>query len=224
MKRKLTFLAACILTTTVYAQSGFYLSPSIGAGTGSQSPFSSTPHYGQVLSKTAQIGIGYSYGRWRFQSGIQYFQSGFSFTNRPPDVIGIPGSEGYRLTLNHIGIPLQVGYAIPLSSRLSLVPHAGFVAAFAFSGSSEIKNDVERYKGSLPGSSIDQYGRFSLWGQAGLQLEYKINDKISLSGGPSMQYMLIGSGNGYEKNFYNLHFNLGAKINLCDGAKKREQK
>ena len=121
----------------------------------------------------------------------------------------------YKLSINQVGIPLQIGYAIPLSNKLSLVPQLGVIACYSFSGSTQYEEQAGRT--SLPGYALNDYGRFTFWGQAGVQLEYKLNNRFSLSGGPSLQYMLGGTGNNYSNSFYNLNFNLGLKINLGKG-------
>ncbi|WP_118975851.1 outer membrane beta-barrel protein [Taibaiella koreensis] len=233
MKYVLVLLLACPFATTLHAQNGLYLAPSIGAGlsnanrsvlTGSGEMTMGNAK-GPVFSQTAQLGIGYQYKHWRFQSGIQYFQGGYKTDDpifRPAtDNPAMPVSlkDEYRFVVHQVGIPLQVGYAIALSPRLTLVPYAGITTAFAFAGNARLSNGAGTTGGGLEGIAVNDYGRFTLWGQAGLQLEYKLNNRISLTGGPSVQYRLAGTGNRDAKNYYNLNFNLGAKINLGKARK-----
>ncbi len=234
MKYTTVLLSSLFLTSMTYAQNGFYLSPSVGAGFSNASkyvapdPVFNVPGSsakGPVFSKTAQMGIGYSYKHWRFQTGIQYFQGGYKTDDlifKPQTDATVPGTatgKEYRFIVNQVGIPLQVGYAIALSPRLTLAPYAGVLTAFSFSGSSRVSNSTEAMKGGLDGGAVNDYGRFTLWGQAGVNLEYKLNNRISLTGGPSFQYRLAGTGNRDTKNLYNINFNLGAKINLGKGGK-----
>jgi len=237
MKHALAFLTTIVLSMAASAQNGFYLSPSIGAGISNANRSVPFDQYGPTLgsakgpvfSTTAQIGIGYSYKRWRFQSGIQYFQGGYKTDDpifRPASdnlAIPLPLTDEYRFVVHQVGIPLQVGYAIALSKRLTLVPYAGITPAFAFAGSSRFSNSSETTRGGLEGYAVNDYGRYTLWAQAGMQLEYKLNNRISLTGGPSLQYRIAGTGNQDAKHYYNLNFNLGAKISLW-GKKQQRNK
>lgn len=236
MKFLSTLLFAGLLSLPAYAQNGFYFSPSAGAGIGSStmsiysiglSGTSSTNSRVVILSTNLQLGIGYQHKNWRFQSGLQYFQSGYKIKDLtfgsdfdPNNPAGSGGTGSYKITINQVAIPLQVAYTIPLGNRFSLVPHIGALAAYTFSGTSRIDGNGGVTSKSLSGAALNDYGRFTFWGQAGVQLEYKLSDKISLFGGPSAQYMLGGTGNNNEKNFYNIHFNLGLKIELGKGGGK----
>jgi hypothetical protein len=131
-----------------------------------------------------------------------------------PDRTPLIYSNTYKVTINQIGIPLQVGYVIPLSKRLTLEPYAGFLAAYTFSGNSRLRSSTQDVESSLSGAALNDYGRFTGWVYAGLRLEYKVNNKISLFGGPSIHYRLVGTGTGYEKNFFNINCNLGVNIKL----------
>jgi hypothetical protein len=108
-----------------------------------------------------------------------------------------------------------VGYAIPFSNKLSLVPYVGVLSSFTFSGNSKFNEPGKLTSSSeLSGAALNDYGRFTFWGLAGAQLEYKLNDKVFIFGGPSVQYKLGSTGNNYQQNFYNLNFNIGMKMNL----------
>jgi hypothetical protein len=234
MKYLPAFLFAGFLTVPAYAQNGFYFSPSIGAGASNSSRASfATGIEGiidanarsPIVSKNVQLGIGYQYKNWRFQSGIHYFQSGYKMddlTHRAgfnPDITTLIHANTYKVTINQIGIPLQVGYVIPLSKRLTLEPYVGILAAYTFSGNSRLSSSTQDVKSSLSGAALNGYGRFTGWGYAGLQLEYKVNNKISLFGGPSIHYKLVGTGAQYEKNFFNINCNIGVNIKLGKGKR-----
>lgn len=230
MKYLSALLFTGIFSSPAFAQDGFYLSPSAGAGISNSgtSVYSTTANgYNVIMDKTPvpsynmQIGVGYQYKKWRFQSGIQYFRSGFKigalrfnehFYSFEPAVL--TGSGSYNISISQIGIPLQVGYAIPLSNKLSLVPYVGLLSSFTFAGSSRHDEYKETSKRSLSGAELNGYGRFTVWGLTGVQLEYKMNNKVSIFGGPSLQYRLGTTGNNTEGSFYNLNFNLGMKIEL----------
>jgi hypothetical protein len=132
LKHLSTPLFSGLFSIPAYAQNGFYLSPSVRAGMSSSSPsaYGTAPDGSSILmDKTPipaynmQIGVGYQYKSWRFQSGIQYFSSGFKVDGfhiqehfTPVDPLVSKDSGSYNVSISQIGIPLQVGYALPLSN------------------------------------------------------------------------------------------------------------
>lgn len=227
MKKTIVFAAACMLAFTAKAQNGFYLSPSLSAGISNQaSSYISTNENGvpyerkpaAILNYSFRAGIGYRYKHWRLESGLTYVSSGYNqkgliFGDDFDPVKGLITSNGYyKMRTNYIGIPLSVGYAIPLSIRLSLVPAAGITATYLVSGSSELNDGKNVYRGPLTSTTLDHFGRVSIWTQASLTMEYKVSDKIRLFGGPGIQYLHGSTAKG--KGLYNVNFNLGVSIGL----------
>ncbi len=230
MKHLSAAVLSSLLALSAQAQNGFYLAPSIGASISNSDRsaynigiegYTTASTKSPIVSKNLQLGIGYQYKHWRFQSGIQYFSSGYKVDklmrdpgfnpNVPPDAMNL---GAYRISLNQVSIPLQVGYVIPIGQKLSLVPYLGVNAGYTFSGTASLDNGITKERWSMPGAALNDYGRFTMWLTAGVQAEYKLTDKISVTGGPSVQYMMTGTGNNYEKNFYNVNFNLGLKVGL----------
>ncbi len=231
MKYLTALVLAGLAFSPVYAQNGFYLTGSAGAGlsnygnvlyiasTAYQMPLDKSP----VCSNNFQVGVGYQHKHWRFQTGLQYIRSGYrvhrvnfgSDSYFGPSTIQSEGS--YRLTFNQLAIPLQVGYAIPLSKRLTLTPYAGMLIAYTLSGEAEHQVGKEYQSTGISDAGLKDYGRLSLWGTAGMQLEYKLNNKLSLFGGPAVQYRLRTTGAFNDPGTYNLNFNLGLKIELGKG-------
>lgn len=218
-----------ILASSGYAQNGFYFTPSIGVGISSSESFYNLDANGNLLetkknplfSYNIQAGIACRYKNLRFQSGIQYLRSGYQikdliYTQSPTPYSHtiVTSSGSYKVGFSLLGIPLEMGYAISLNKKFSLVPYAGLFAAFTFSGSSRYEYKGERSRNSLSGAALAGYGWFTGWGKVGLQLEYKVNNKISIFGGPSVQYSLVTTGESMENSFSNFHFNLGLNIGL----------
>lgn len=229
MKQVPALLITGMFSVSAYAQNGFYLAPSTGAGISNATKsvyalgvdgYASFNHKSAIFSNNIQFGIGYQYKNWRFQTGIQYFKSGYKIdelvfgTDFNPTYKSISGSGSYKVAINQVGIPLQVGYAIPLSSKLSLVPYVGVLSSFTFSGNYQFNEPGKFTNNELSGAALNDYGRFTFWGLAGAQLEYKLSDKVFIFGGPSVQYKLGSTSNNNQQNFYNLNFNLGLKFNL----------
>lgn len=229
MKYLIPLCAAGLFSSSVHAQNGFYLAPLAGAGisntqhrytTYDNAGIATSTHTSSIFSYNFRAGIGYRYKNWRFESGLQYMSNGYLMkdlvfgSGYDPATGTIQSYGSYRVRLNHIGIPLQVGYSIPLSRKLSLIPSVGFITTYTFNGTYETNEGSSVRTGDWTKKSLDDYGRISVWGQASLQLEYKVNQKISLFGGPSLQHQFFKDGGGLWKNPYNLHFNLGVKIGL----------
>lgn len=230
MKHLPALLITGMFSLSAYAQNGFYLAPSAGAGIGNATEslyavgvdgYAASNHKSPVFTNNLQFGVGYQYKNWRFQTGIHYFKSGYKIDNLvfgtdfDPNPNNISGSGSYEIRINQVGIPLQVGYAIPLSRKLSLVPYVGVLSSFTFSGNSKLNEPGKLPSNNeLPGAALNDYGRFTFWALAGAQLEYKLSDKVSIFGGPSVQYKLGSTSNNNQQNFYNLNFNLGLKYNF----------
>ncbi len=236
MRYLITLLTAGALSATAHAQNGFYASASAGAGiAGANRSHSNPNNVPGVLNQSGVTGfnakgsVGYRYKNWRLETGIQYLSTGYQLNNLtfssdfdPGKTLTI-GTGKYQITYGHIGIPLSIGYAFPISKKLSLVPTLGILATYNTGASTWIKEGGVERTGSLSGDNFkNSYNNLSLWGTAALHLEYKINDRISLFGGPSVQYMI---SNFYKKptnssiftagqRNYNLNIDLGIKFNF----------
>lgn len=236
MKYILSILAAGLLSTTADAQNGFYLTGGAGAGTTNvKQNYSYTDITGSTITRSsrysynASLGIGYRYKNWRFQTGVQYLKTGYELNNLvfssdfdPTRIIAVPSGD-YRITYDHIGVPVQVGYTIAPSKKLSLVPYLGLLPTYNLGARSVISasgtETVNKWTSAAFGS---RYNRISLWGTAALQLEYKVSNKVSITGGPSLQYMISNfeknthpvPENQYQQRNYAISLNLGVTIRL----------
>lgn len=231
MKKLLYLVTALCLPLFAPAQNGFYLSASGGAGISN----ASKPEPVGIILKdknafmhySVKLTAGYQMNRWRFQTGIQYFSSGFKrdfifgFNPAyPSGVLDLSGSQS--VTFHHIGIPVQAGYVLPISSKLKLVPTLGLLTTYNISATIRTRENNVKHTGSLAGDDFAaQYNRISFWGTVAAHLEYKLNDKVSLFGGPSANYMIgslakssVNSGFTYSKENYTIGFDLGLSLRL----------
>lgn len=200
------------LTLPAAAQDGFYLAPSLGIGaTNVKQNYSYTNSQGNTITRSSLInynvkmGIGYKYKNWRFQTGLQYLQTGYELDDLlfgsafDPNQPAVTGSGNYQLRFHHLGIPLQAGYVIQPKKKFSLVPSVGILTTYNLMAKSTTKLDnnanESRYTWSK-GRFNDEFNRFSVWGTASLYATFKLNDKISFFAGPSLQYMI----SNFEKN------------------------
>jgi hypothetical protein len=233
MKKIIFSAAAAILAVPALAQNGFYLSPSIGAGTGNtkQDFFSTDPNgntikRGSALSYSGNLNIGYKLNHWRLEAGIQYSTSGFKydnlvFGNNFPDTTP-QGSVTIRY--QHLAVPIKVGYEIRLGNKFNLVPFAGIITSYNLGATSinDIRGEAKKtYTWTKEQFDYDNH-RITVWGTAALRAEYKLSNRISVFAGPSVQYMisnLLKSPysnpvyNASQRN-YTINFDLGVKINL----------
>lgn len=234
MRYLITLLAAGLLSASAHAQNGFYASASVGAGMAGANRRHYNPNNAPgVLDQSGITGfnakgsLGYRYKNWRLETGIQYLRTGYQLNNLSfssdfdPNKTLITGTGKYRVTYGHIGIPLSIGYAFPLSKKLSLVPSLGILASYNTGASTWTKEGGTERKGTLSGDIFkNEYNSLSLWGTAALHLGYKINDRISLFGGPSAQYMISSFYKEPSNNMnftaaqrnYNINIDLGVKF------------
>lgn len=236
MKYILSILAAGLLSTTADAQNGFYLTGGVGAGTTNvKQNYSYIDGSGNAITRSslinynAGIGVGYHYKNWRFQTGLQYLKTGYELNNLAfgsdfdPLLQVPPGTGSYRISYNHIGIPLQVGYTLAPARKLSLVPMLGVLASYNLGAGSRISATGLETNTTWSKAMFDnRYNRISLWGTAKLQLEYKLTDRISITGGPSIQYMISNFAKDYSpvpenkssQRNYSINIDLGVVIKL----------
>ncbi|WP_118974153.1 autotransporter outer membrane beta-barrel domain-containing protein [Taibaiella koreensis] len=233
MNKLIYLLAAISLPAATYAQNGFYLSASGGAGisnaTRSEIPGPTLGDKHAVFQYGARITVGYQMKRWRLQTGVQYLTSGFKrdliFGNdfNPANLPGVVNPSGDQsVTFHHIGIPVQVAYTLPLGNKLSLVPTLGVLATYNTGATVQTWEGNNKSTYNLTGDAFGtQYNRISVWGTAALHLEYKLSDKVSLFGGPSASYMfgnMVKQGSipyaSVTQRNYNIGFELGIKIAL----------
>lgn len=232
MYRMTMLLTAGILTMQANAQSGFYLSPAIGAGMSGvkQNYFSIdqkngfSPDSKVILSYNAQLGVGYRYKKWRLETGLQYLVTGYKYEDIFLGIDFPTGPAGTTETrYQHLAVPLRLGYSISLSDRLHLVPYAGIAASYNM-GARTITDIPGSLKSDYRWKSKDfknQFNSISVWGNLALQLEYKTSDRISIFGGPSAQYMISNflktPDNAVYKasdRQYTINMDLGVKIGL----------
>ena len=232
MYRMTTMLALGMLSFQASARNGFYISPSIGAGISSQkqkyfSPdqISYSPDTKNAFSYNAQLGIGYSYKKWRLETGLQYAVTGYKYTDI---ILGINfpdmGEGTIETRYQHLSLPLRIGYTVGLSDKLSLAPYAGIIASYNLGARTVTKFSPEP-KSDYRWQSKDfknYYNSSSLWGNLALRLEYKVNNRLSILGGPTVQYMIsnfmkIPDGAIYKasERMFLVNMDFGVKYNLA---------
>jgi hypothetical protein len=230
--KKILFLAgAIILAIPAFAKNGFYLSPSVGAGMSNvkiDHAYNSPNEKSGLLSYNAKIGIGYKYKNWRFQVGLQYLTTGYKLNNLlfgsdfDPTKLIIIGTGSYQITYTHLGVPLQVGYTLRPEKKLSIIPYAGILTSYNLGAKSIINESGNETINTWTKEQFkNRYNTISIWGITALQLEYKVNERISIVGGPCVNYMISNFSQNpsvivhesIQRN-YAFNFDLGVKINL----------
>jgi hypothetical protein len=198
MKKTLFLAGAIILAVPAIAQNGFYLSPSVGAGMSNARPYNpwTDISLSSSFSYNASMGVGYHYKNWRIQSGIQYLTSGYQLNNVSVTEFFDPlnpyrGTDKYRISYRHLGVPLQIGYTILPTKKLSLVPYLGAFISYNI-GARSVSTEADiKTKTSWSKDEFDLfYKSISVWGTAALYLQYKATNRISILCGPSAKYMI----------------------------------
>jgi hypothetical protein len=233
MKKTIFLAGAVILAIPAFAQNGFYLSPSVGAGIGNtkQDFFSLDPNGNKikrtaVFSYSGSLNLGYKLNHWRLEAGIQYSTSGFKydylvFGNIFPDTTPNGSAE---IRYRHLSIPVKVGYEIKLGNKFTLIPFAGIMTSYNLGATSVTDIPGEGKKTNSWTKEEFDYDnhRITIWGTAALRAEYKLSNRVSVFAGPSVQYMisnLLKSPysnpiyNASQRN-YTINLDLGVKIKL----------
>lgn len=230
MKYLTSFVLAGIFSISASAQNGFYGAASAGAGMGNmKSDITYHDQQGTTVSQSvvssynARLTLGYQYKNWRVQMGLQYLKTGYQLNNLlfgtdfDPGLTTLSFSTGkYKMTYDHFGIPVQIGYVIAPTKKLSLTPYLGVLTTYNTGATSVIHETGKETVNNWSKEAFDKrYNRLSVWGTAALYLEYKLSNKVSLFGGPSLQYMLsnFNKVSGSQRN-YNISLDLGVKIKL----------
>jgi len=235
MKALLFIAAMAWASSTVNAQNGFYLSPSVGVGATNvkqnytyNDPTGNSITRSSLINYNAKIGIGYKYKNWRFQTGLQYLQTGYELNNLlfssdfDPAQPVTTGTGTYQIRYKHLGIPLQVGYVIQPQKKFSLVPFIGLLTTYNIDAKSNIEMGNAITNTSWSRKDFDnRYNRMSVWGTAALYGQFNLNNNISLFAGPSLQYMIsnfdkspgIGSRTSSQRN-YSINIDFGINIGL----------
>lgn len=233
MKTLLLPIAAILLSASTYAQNGFYLAAGGGAGlsnTGGNN-YAGMGDVGQspIFHYSARLTAGYQTGKWRLQTGIQYLTSGYELngllfgTDFYPNAPTATGTGKYRITYKHIGVPVELAYAIPLGPRFHLVPTLGLLTTYNLGADTWLqeKEGAKATRGTLPADFFkSQYNRISLWGTAAFRLEYKLSNRVSLFGGPYANYMVSNFSKqspdfaSISQRNYTIGFELGASLNI----------
>ena len=214
--------------TAANAQNGIYLAPSLGIGqTNVKSNIVNAPisirHYG------GKLGIGYPKNKWRLESGLRYFTTGYKtrtyylFDNNmyfptiwnQPDLFDI-------LTYRHLEVPLKIGYEVKLAHRLFFVPMIGISTSYNMGARDQVESSGRiTQDGELTASEFDsRYQRYSAWVNLALNLEYKVSKRTNVVAAFQGDYMFTSLlkphvyYNQSTQNNYAYSFNLGVKWNI----------
>ncbi len=231
MRKILLVLGLGMPVLPSFAHRGLYVAPSVGMGmSNAAQDFFTVDQNGRqikpaaVFCYNAQVGIGYRFGRWRLETGLQYAITGFTHKALFFDDIPADAAEGTEQTrYYHLSVPLCVGYTLPLSSRWSLSPRVAAMLGYNL-GAATIADFPGRMKMNAPWTS-EQFKKekqsVSFWGSVSLLAEYGLSHRVSLFAGPGMQYMLsnflkVPAGAPYKatERPYFINMDLGARINL----------
>ena len=230
MNLKSLFLLFCSLSSmTLHAQNGIYVKPSVGVGL--SSVISNYDHpTSTIYNYNLRMGVGYERNKWRIETGVRYFTTGYKnaeylvFENNINTTTGvITGSEKVNntYTFTHIAVPVSIGYKIPLTKKLSLVPMAGALVSYNLKCHLKSVTDIYTYSVDYPQEEFERtYNRINVWGSAAINLEYKVGRRLKVAGGLQTDFMLNTMINSkfYSQNYHQYNYdgtiNIGVKWHL----------
>jgi hypothetical protein len=200
MKKAFSLCAVILLSQTLFAQDGIFVKAGIGAGTATSSfkPFSGDAYKNgmEILSRQAQLNIGYKMGKWQLETGIGYWQSGVSYyaSGNVPGCGGptyvqeqstSAGAIKYTITNSHITVPAILGYSLNSKHKISFVPGIGVEALYNLNSKKTADANVPDYM-----LATDKYNKISAAAVVKYDIQYKVSKQVSVWCSPSYQNMI----------------------------------
>lgn len=225
--KNLAILTALILFSgNSYAQKAFYLRPDIGGGLGNLLVKAGASRYDVTSSipvKQGGVNIGYSTGRWRFEVGLTYVESGYRIKDVQFDYYyytyhwggsglhkDATGTFNYRF--RHILLPVNVGYTLNRDKQLQIVPVLGL--GISYNTGAKYWYITPQEKLPKVNDNYSQYYRtISPWISAHILLDYKVSSRLSINLDPQFNLMLLSlekTGNLNEQ-----HYTTTATVGIC---------
>lgn len=205
--KKCFFIVTAVLGSVLsYAQNGFYLQPTLGAGIGRWNYVES---YTPVKVKGALVHdeviyLTYRAGYVVFGTGfgLQLTGTGFADTHMPSEY----GDE----YISNIVLPLSVGYVIATNKKFDIVPAAGLEGLNSFSskmvGHDPVFGKIVRKEGT--------HG-WAIAAMAQVNLEFAIAKDTRIVLCPKFDYSLnLNKKAVHPNHFYTCIFNAGIKWGL----------
>jgi len=182
----LAFTLFLLASLPAFCQS-FYLQPTAGIGLTSakvsaEAPIVALP-YKAGLGYVAGVRAGISINGLRIGTAAEMLH----ISTKYQSPIGTDISNTY----DHLLIPVTASYSIPTGSKLSIVPSAGAAVSINF------------FDAILP------FKKTSIWGLAQADLEYALHDRLSITAGPRVYYMLtsiVQQSTGSIGNVKQMHY------------------
>ena len=188
----------------VCAQKSTYLKTEVGFGRSNARGNISGRTVGawkQIDASRAAVNYGVQRKKFNVEIGFGYSRTGGPFTDsilsgvgQPPKVI----SATQRI--QHMTLPLSVGYELRAGKRWAIQPRLGMEAAYTASSKT---TNVSRTNFGEAFAAADVSGpkvkQFSLHATSAVHLHYRVTPSIEIFGGPSYRHMLT---NGAKETLY----------------------
>lgn len=204
------------------------------------------PRSNSAVSYFGELGIGRQWGNVLLNTGIGFLTTGRNVTytywiNSPEkpgthEIATARKAEYYE----HITVPLNVGYTISLSERLSLVPAIGVEGSYNVSARLRQVDKINManvyhirifdLEHTYAGDGLRPFNKYSLWCRAQLDLAYNLSPRISIVAGADYHRMLTNliDAKGYHEHIfpqsmynYALLVNLGLRVSLGENSSVR---
>ncbi len=197
----LCFALLQLIAINTSAQTSHYIKPFFGVGTSKVYYTTNNPAYknvNQIFRATSSFTVGFTEGieknNFRFEAGLRYFGSGREFDGAFSQPF-LRDSVNVKITHNQLLISVSGGYAIRLGNKLSIIPQVGVmpgVTANIKSKRVSYLTDSKVVSTTSPSeSTLDRW--FVLWGNAALDVEYRINERFAITLGPAYSRMLLSA-------------------------------
>lgn len=227
MKNILSILLI-VFSTSVFAQKGFYIKPVIGAGITDVDYWREYRNINKLddvngLTYKVMVMGGYQFKKLRLEFGLGYLSVRNGYDHAPfsyIDNFGIPASTVYadvRYTSSYLAIPVQVAYAFNINDKFDLQPQLGLSLNY------NLNTKASGSEYDLAGKKLKEYPTMNfkyktteLAGNAGIMLNYKLTNKLTLFAGPALTYFIANIENMrvYKATTYCVMIDAGITMKL----------
>lgn len=197
----LCFALLQLIAINTSAQTIHYIKPFFGFGTSKVYYTTNNPAYknvNQLFRPTSSFTAGFTEGiqknNFRFEAGLRYFGSGSEFDGTFLEPF-LRDSVNVKITHNQLLISVSGGYTIHLGNKLSIIPQIGVMPGVTANIKSKrvsyLTDHKMVYTTNPSESTQDRW--FVLWGNAAVDIEYRINGRLAITLGPAYSRMLLSA-------------------------------
>lgn len=187
--------------------------------------------YASTSSKSsygAQIAAVYQLNKIRIGLGLGYLQSAFieegivlsTYSYGP----FYPATKHYKYA--HFTMPIYAAYDITAFKKISLIPRLGVDISYNMDGKSKVISDAPFLMSNGYRTAGGPYRKLSIWGNAGVDVEYSLSKQLGIFGGLTYRYMFTNfiDGSMSITNPVQHNYTYGIDLGVLMQLKRKQNK